>query len=161
MILMKHPRLTNNQRVWSSLALCLPLASIGACASADKPKPVVVQSVIQAPGKTHVSASDANSGASVMLETGQELRVELSLSAWEVANDFDWSVAELKPGVLTALGSRFERTGRDANPTESDGATVWRLAPQAPGRVTLTFGMRRPYSVGAPARTASFDVTVK
>jgi len=154
-------RTTQRSRVWSSLALCLPLALLAACASADKPKPVVVQSVIQAPGKTYVTASDANNGASVVLETGQKLQVELSLSAWEVANNFDWSVAQLKPGVLTPIGSRFERTGRDANPAESDGATVWRLEPQAPGRVTLTFGLRRPYSVGAPTRTASFDVTVK
>ena len=150
-----------NLRVLGNLALCVPLALLGACATGDKPKPVVVQSVIQAPGKAHVTASDANNGASIALEAAQELHVELSLSAYEVANNMDWSVIELKPGVLTALGSRFERTGRDTNPTESDGSTVWRLKPQAPGRVTLTFGLRRAYSVGAPTRTASFEVTVK
>lgn len=153
--------MTKTLRVWRGLALCLPLALIAACASGDKAKPAPTPSVIQAPGKTHVTVSDANDAAGVVLEPVQELRVELSLSAYEVANNMDWSVTELKPGVLTALGARFERTGRDTNPTESDGATVWRLKPQALGRVTLVFGLRRAYSVGAPVRSVSFDVTVK
>jgi len=154
--------MTNNLRVWGSLALCVPLALLGACASADKlPKPVVVQSVIQAAGKAYVTVSNANDGASVVLDATQELRVELSLSGFEVANNMDWSVAELKPGVLTVLGSRFKRAARDVNPLGSEGATVWRLKAQAPGQVRLTFGLRRPYSLGAPVKSVSFDVTVK
>ena len=153
--------MTNSPRCWRGLALGLPLVLVAACASGDKPRPAPVQSAILAPGKTHVTVSDANDAASVVLDVSQELRVDLSLSAYEVANNMDWSVADLKPGVLTALGARFERTGRDTNPTESDGSTVWRLKPLAPGHVTLTFGLRRPYSVGAPVRSVSFDVTVK
>ena len=154
--------MTNNLRVWGSLALCVPLALLGACASADKlPKPVAVQSVIQAPGKAYVTASSDGDGASVVLDATQELRVELSLSGFEVANNMDWSIAELKPGVLTATGSRFERATRDVNPLESEGATVWRLKAQAPGQVRLTFGLRRAYSLGAPVKSVSFDVTVK
>lgn len=153
--------MTNHPRVWGHLVLCVPLALLGACASGDKPKPPVVQSVLQAPGKAVVTVSDRNDGAAVLLETAQELRVDLPLSAWEVANNFDWSVAELKPGVLDPIGSRFERTGRDTNPTESDGSTIWRLKPSAPGRVSVTFALRRPYSTGASAKTVVFDVTVK
>ena len=154
--------MTNNLRVWGSLALCVPLALIGACASSGKPKPVVVvPSLIQAPGQSAVTVSDLSNGAPVVVEVAQELRVELSLSAYEVAHNMGWSVTDLKPGVLTPLGSRFERTGRDSNPTESNGSTIWRFKPQAPGAVTLIFGLRRPYSVGAPARSVSFDVTVK
>jgi len=154
--------MTTNLRLWGSLALWVPLALLGACASADKAKPAVKPpSLIQAPGRAAVVVSDRDDGASVVLDATQELRVELSNSAWEVANNFDWSVVDLKPGVLNVLGARFERSGRDSNPTESDGATVWRIRPQAPGRVTLSFGLRRPHSIGPAKRTVSFDVTVK
>ena len=152
--------------VWSRLALLalgMPIVLLGACANGDKPKPAVAvaQPALQAPGKAVVAVSNRNDGAAVLLETAQELRVDLQLSAWEVANNFDWTVAELKPGVLDPIGSRFERTGRDTNPTESDGSTIWRLKPSAPGRVSLTFALRRPYSTGASAKTVVFDVTVK
>jgi hypothetical protein len=161
---MKNRPMTNNPHVWGRLVpLYVSLALLGGCASGDKPKPVVpvTQSVLQAPGKAVLTVSDRNDGAAVLLEAAQELRVELQLSAWDVANNFDWTVAELKPGVLAPIGSRFERTGRDTNPTESDGSTIWRLRPSAPGRVSLTFGLRRPYSTGPSAKTVVFDVTVK
>lgn len=154
--------MTNPLRLRASLALCVPLALLGACASADKaPKPVVARSVIQAPGKAHLTLSNADDGASVMLDSAQELRVELSLSAYEIANNMDWSVTDLKPGVLAVVGARFERATRDLSPGESEGATVVRLKPQAPGQVRVTFGLRRPYSVGAALKSVSFDVTVK
>lgn len=164
--LMTNRPKANNSRVWGCLALLalgMPLALLGACATGDKPKPAVaaVQSVLQVPGKAVVAVSNRNDGAAVLLETAQELRVDLQLSAWEVSNNFEWSIAELKPGVLDPIGSRFERTGRDTNPTESDGSTIWRLKPSAPGRVSLTFALRRPYSTGAAAKTVTFDVTVK
>ncbi|MEP7100287.1 MAG: protease inhibitor I42 family protein [Burkholderiales bacterium] len=158
---MENQGMTNNLRVWGSFALCVPLALLGGCASGDKPKPVVVQSVIQAPGKAYVTVANANDGAAVVLDTTQELRVELSLSGFEVANNMDWSVSGLKPGVLTTIGSRFDRATRDVNPLESAGATVWRLKPQAPGQVRLSFELRRAYSLGAPTKSVSFDVTVK
>ncbi len=159
---MKTRRMNHNLRLWGTFALCLPLALLGACASADKlPKPVVVRSVIQAPGKAHLTLSNADDGASVVLDAGQELRVELSFSRYEVANNMDWSVAELKPDVLTVLSSRFERATRDVKTPEFEGVTVVRLKPQAPGQVRLTFGLRAPYSMGAPFKSVSFDVTVK
>lgn len=160
---MKNRSLMNDPRAWARLVLCMPLVLLGACAGSDKPKPVmpVTQSVLQAPGKTVLTVSDRNDGAAVMLEAAQELRVDLQLSAWEVANNFDWSLADLKTGMLDPIGSRFERTGRDTNPTESDGSTIWRLKPNGPGRVTLTFALRRPYSTGPSLKTVGFDVTVK
>lgn len=161
MIPMKNQRMTKNLHVWGGLALCVPLALLGACATGDKPSPVVVQSAIRAPGEAYVAVSDANDAAAVVLDAAQELRVNLSLSAYEVANNLDWSISDLKPGVLTSLGSRFERAARDSSPTESDGSAIWRLKAQAPGRATLSFVLRRAYSVGAPARSVSFDVTVK
>ena len=153
--------MTKNLHVWGSLALCLPLALLGACASGDKPQPVVAQRVFQAPGKPHVVVTSGNDGAAVVLEAKQALWVELSLSAYEVANNMDWAVTDLKPGVLTVVGSRFERTRRDLNPLQAEGATVWQLKAQAPGQLKLTFVMRRPYALGAAVRSVSFDVTVK
>lgn len=161
-----HRRTKKNFRAWGRLALLalgMPIALLSACTTGDKPKPAVAvaQSVLQAPGKAVVAVSNRDDGAAVLLETAQELRVDLQLSAWEVANNFDWTVAELKPGVLDPIGSRFERARRDTNPIESDGSTIWRLKPSAPGRVSLTFALRRPYSTGASAKTVVFDVTVK
>jgi len=153
--------MTKPPRTGRHLVLCVSLALLGACAAGDKAKPVAAPVLLQAPGKAYVTVSDTKDGAAVSLDAAQELRVELSLSAYEVANNMDWSIVDLKPGVLSTLGSRFERTGRDSNPTESDGATVFRLKAQAPGRVALKFELRRAYSLGAPNRAVSFDVTVQ
>ena len=153
--------MTTNPRVWCSLALCVPLALLGACASPDTPKPAAVHGAIAAPGKAKLTVSDADDGASVVVEAAQELRVDLPNTALGVAGNYEWSVVELKPGVLDVIGSRFERSPRDDNPTESAGITVWRLKPHAPGRVALKFELRRAYSRGAPQQAVSFDVTVK
>ncbi|MDO9352413.1 MAG: protease inhibitor I42 family protein [Solirubrobacteraceae bacterium] len=147
-----------------TLALCVPLALLlGACASSDtKPKPPPPQKVFQNPGKAVVTvAPNAGSGASVVLESTQELRVELANSSWSVANNYDWVVAEVDTAKLSPLGSRFERSARDVNPLESDGITTWRIKPLAPGQTTLSFGLRRPYSTGAALQTVTFDVTIR
>ena len=158
---MKNERMTNPWRLRvGGFAACAALALLGACASAGKPKPVVVQSVVQAPGKATLDVSERNDGASVVLDAAQELRVELPNSAWAVANNLEWSVVDLNPGVLSVLGSRFERGQRDNNPTESGGTTVWRLKPQAAGRVNLKFALRRPHRLNPATQTVGFDVTV-
>lgn len=151
----------NNLRVWGGLVLCVPLALLGACAAGDKPKPAAVPAMIQAPGKARVTVSDADASAAVVVDTSQELRVELTLSAGEIANNMDWSLDTPTPNSLTVLGSRFERRRRDSNPSESEGATVFRFKPRAPGPVALNFALRRSYSLGPPTRSVSFDVTVK
>ena len=147
--LMTNRPKANNSRVWGCLALLalgMPLALLGACATGDKPKPAVaaVQSVLQVPGKAVVAVSNRNDGAAVLLETAQELRVDLQLSAWEVSNNFEWSIAELKPGVLDPIGSRFERSRGgfiEGMEIGSDGfenvVSLGRVSPQASDRNLL------------------------
>lgn len=154
--------MTTTSRECTRFALSLPLALlVFGCSTADKPKPTAVPIAIQAPGKSTLTVSDLNDGAAVVVEAAQELRVDLANSAWAVQNNMAWSVVDLKPGVLDVLGSRFDRSTRDVNPIESEGTTIWRIRPRAPGRVALTFELRRPYMVGPPVRSVSFDVTVK
>ena len=148
-------------RAWRHLALCVPLVLLGACASGDKPKPPVVQAVIEAPGQTALTLTSANDGARVVLGQAQELRVELPKSAWSIAQNFEWTLVDLAPGVLTATGSRFQRTRLDVNPLESDGTTTFRLRPQAAGTVALKFVLRRPQRLDPPIQTVGFDVSVK
>jgi hypothetical protein len=148
-------------RAWRHLALCVPLVLLAACASADKPKPPPAPALIEAPGKTSLTLTSANDGARVAVAQAQELRVELPNSAWSVAQNFEWSIVDLAPGVLGVTSSRFERNARDINPLESDGTTVFRFRPQAAGVVTLKFALRRPHRLDAPLQAVSFDVTVK
>ena len=148
-------------RAWRHLALCVPLVLLGACARDNTPKPPPTPALIEAPGKPVVTVTSASDRARVVVAQAQELRVELPNSAWSVAQNFEWSVVDLGPGVLAPAGSRFERTPRDVNPIESDGTTVFRFRPQAPGAVTLKFALRRPHRLDAPLQAVSFDVTVK
>ena len=147
-------------RAWRPLALCVPLVLLGACASGDN-KPKAAPVLVEAPGKAAVTLTDANDGAPVTLAVTQELRVELPNSAYSIAQNFEWSVVDLGPGVLGLTGSRFDRSNRDVNPLESDGTTVFRFRPQAPGVVTLKFALRRPHRLDAPLQAVSFNVTVK
>ena len=148
-------------RAWRPLALCVPLVLLAACASSEKPKVPLPPAPVEAPGKAAVTATIANDGARVVVARSQELRVELPHTAWTIAQNFEWSVVDLVPGVLVPTGSRFERTTRDLNPLESDGTTVFSFRAQAPGAVTLKFALRRPHRLDPPLQTASFDVTVK
>ncbi len=153
--------MTTNLRAWASLALCMPLALLGACATKDKPAPVAVRAVIQSPGRSTVAVSADQDGASIVLEASQELRVDLPIDVWSISNNFDWSVVDLRPGVLDVLGSRFERGTRGSNSSDVDGTTTWRIKPQAPGRVSLRFELRRRHSLEPATQIVSFDVTVK
>lgn len=153
-------RLTKQPCARAGLALIL-VALLCACATADGPKPVVPQSVIQAPGKATVTVVERDAGARVVVDMSQELRIDLPNSSWAIANNLEWSVEASKPGVLTVLGSRFERAPRYENPSESGGTTSWRIKPQGPGQTKLTFVLRRPRSLLAPVQTAAFEVQVK
>lgn len=151
--------MTNKLRVWDRLALCcLPLALLGACSTADKPKPVVVQSVLQQPGKAALAVTEADTGTRIVLDRSQTLVVSLAVAG--NANP-DWSLVDLKPGVLTVVGSKFERALRNTNVEEAAGATVWHFRPEAAGEVTLKFELRRPRSLGPALQSASYAVTVK
>jgi predicted secreted protein len=153
--------MTNNLRLWGSFALCLPLALMEGCSTADKPKPVVMQAVVEAPGKAVLTLTELDDGARVVVGTTQELRIDLPNSAWAVINNFEWSVAEQNPAVLNVIGSRFERNARINNPTEAGGTTVWRVKPQAAGTGSLKFALRRPHRLDPPIQTVSFEITVK
>jgi hypothetical protein len=148
-------------RAWRPLALCVPFVLLAACASGDKPKLPVPPATVEAPGRSAVTVTSASDGARVVVAQAQELRVELPNSAWSIAQNFEWSVVDLGPGVLVPTAARFERTARDVNPLESDGTTVFRFRPQAPGALTLKFALRRPHRLDAPLQAVSFDVTVK
>ena len=144
-----------------TLTLWVPLVLLAACATPNPPKAPPVALIVQAPGKTTLDLDERQDGASVTLGTAQGLRVELPTDAAAVNADMSWRVVLSAPGVLDDLGSRFDRRTRDNNPTEAGGTTVWRLMPKGPGRVALSFELRKPYSLDPPLQTLHYDVTVK
>jgi predicted secreted protein len=140
------------------LAAC-STACLTACSTAERAAPVVAPpSVVQSPGRKAVNVTEAQSGAAVVLESGQQLIVTLPLSA---TSGLQWSPVDLKPGVITAIGSTFERASRDVSNDEATGAEVWRFAPEAAGMVALRLELRRPRSLAPAAQTVSYSVTVK
>jgi hypothetical protein len=152
--------MTKKMRAWGTLMLWVPLVLVAACSTEEKVKPAPVQKVVQSPGKAVVTVNEFSDGASVVLDANQELRVELPDSAYSVNSNMDWSVADLKPGVLDVLGSKFERAG-EGYMMDAAGTTIWRLKPLAAGRVTLKFELRKLRSLEPPKRTLTYDVTVK
>ena len=150
--------MTKNLRVWARLALCVPLVLLGACSTADKPKPAVVRSVIEQPSKPTLSVTEADTGARLVLDRSQTLVVSLAVAG---NTNPDWSLVDLKPGVLTLVDSKFERALRSTNFDEAAGAMVWHFRPEAAGEVTLNFELRRPRSREPALQRASFAVTVK
>lgn len=150
--------MTTFPRLRADLALCMALALLGACSTADKPAPVPAPPLIQGPGKAALTVRDIDNGASIVLERAQELTVRLAVSG---SSGADWSLVDLKPGVLRVLsGPNFERTPLNLSDDPSDGSSVWRLRAEAPGNAALNFELRRPRVLGA-ARTLSYTVTVK
>ena len=133
---------------------------VAACSTPEKTPPIApVQRVVQSPGRVAVSLTETDAGASVVLETGQALVVRLPTVA--TAN-LEWSVVDLKPGVLTVLGSVFERSLRNSGSgDESEGTTIWRFKAEAAGSAALRFELRRPRSVQPAVQTLSYSVSVK
>jgi predicted secreted protein len=148
--------MTPTSRSWSGLALVATL--LAACATPDHPKAPPAPPPVASPGERVVTLSDANAGAGVTLESAQELVVRLPIGA---TTGLEWSLGDLKPGVLAVQSARFERALRNTNVDEAAGAAVWHFRPQASGAVTLSFELRRPHSLQAPSQTVSYDVTVK
>ena len=136
----------------------LAAALLAACATPEKPTAPLPPPLIAAVGQRLVAVSDANAGAAVTLESAQELIVRLPT---EAAAGVEWTLVDLKPGVLTLLSSKFERSLRSTSVEESTGATVWHFRPQAAGSVALKFELRRPRSLLPPTQTVGYDVTVK
>jgi predicted secreted protein len=151
-------QLMKNWRAMRGLGLSLSVALLVACSTAEKVKPVVGPSVVQSPGQKSITVSDAQSGASIVLERGQALIVRLPIRG---AAGREWTLVDLKPGVLAVPSSRFERALRDSNPEEADGATVWHFSPDAAGTVAVRFDLRRPHSLQPAEQTVTYAVTVK
>ena len=139
-------------------ALSLSFTLLAACSTAEKVKPPVVQSVVQSPGQKSIAVSGDQSGASIVLESAQELVVSLSIGA---TAGREWTLVDLKPGVLAVAGLKFERALRNTNPDEAEGTTVWRFRPEAAGTVVLRFDLRRPRSLLPAVQTVTYSVTVK
>ena len=144
----------------TTLSMCAAAAMLVACSTAPPavPKEPPPPPVIDKPGAKIVMVTDANNGAGVTLESAQELVVSLPLAP---TNGLEWSVVDLAPGVLTPTGSRFERDPRNSNIGEANGMSVFHFKPQAAGRVTLTFDLRRPRSLLPAVQTVVYQVTVK
>ena len=143
---------------WAPLLMSvLAAALLAACASAEKTKPAPVPSVVQGTGQALTVSSD-NSGAGIVLEPAQELVVRLPVAA---NAGYEWSLVDLKPGVLALRSTKFERALRSTNAEEASGTMVWRFAPEATGSVALRFDLRRPRSLLPAVQTVSYAVTVK
>ena len=139
------------------LPLALPLVLLAACSTADKAKPVVVQSVVQSPGQRSVSVSAEKSGASIVLERAQELIVILPL---DPTTGREWTLVDLRPGVLAMQSSTFARALRNTYDDGAGGTSVWRFTPEAAGSVALKFDLRRPRSLDPAVRTVTYTVTI-
>ena len=150
----------SNPMPWRrSLAIAASAFAVTACGLFKvAPTPPPVQPLVQAQGKKSVAVTDGQSGASVVLETGQEWVVRLRLSP---ASGLDWSVAELPAGVLVLRSSGFERAPRNDDVDDSDGAVVFRLQALAAGTGAPKFELRRARSLGPAQRVVSFAVSVK
>ena len=138
--------------------LALVGVALAACSTPEKPQAPPPVPAVASPGQRLVTVSDANAGAAVTLESAQELVVRLPTAG---AGALEWSLVDLKPGVLAVQSSKFERALRNTNTEEAAGATVWHFRPQAAGVVTLKFELRRPHTLQLPMQTVAYDVTVK
>jgi predicted secreted protein len=140
---------------WSGLAVAAAL--LAAC-STPAPKPPPPPSLVQNPGHRVLVVTDANAGATVVLESAQTLTVRLPLGA---TSGLEWSLVDLQPGVVSAIGPKFERALRNTNSGEDAGDSVWQLTPVAAGAVTLNFALRPTRSLQPAVQTVRYDVTVK
>lgn len=148
--------MTLTLRAWSGLALAA--AALAACSTPEKPQAPPPVAPVASPGQHQITVTDANAGAAVTIESAQELVVRLVTAG---AGALEWSLVDLKPGVLAVQSSKFERALRNTNTEEAAGATVWHFRPQAAGVVTLKFELRRPHTLQLPTQTVVYDVTVK
>ena len=131
---------------------------VGACGSGPKVKPVVVPTVVAAPGQPRVTVTNEQAGAGVELGREQELVVRLANG---VVFAREWSLVDLAPGVLGAAGPTFERDLRSITSGEASGTSIWRFRPLAAGTVTLRFEYRRPRNVEPATEVVTYAVTVR
>lgn len=107
----------------------------------------------------HVVVLTAGSAPELTLRMDQELKISL---AGEPTFGLEWTLAEMKPGVLAQQGPRsFEREGLVTNFGQGAGSDVFRFKPVAAGATTLKFDYRRPHSLEPASRSVSFTVSVQ
>lgn len=138
--------------------LSVAVAVLAACSTPELPKGPVPPPTLANPGHRSLTVSDADAGANITLGPTQELLVRLPIGP---TAGLEWSLVDLKPGVLAVQASKFERALRNTNTEEAAGAMVWQLRPQAAGVVTLSFELRRPRSLQPPVQTVAYKVTVQ
>jgi hypothetical protein len=73
----------------------------------------------------------------------------------------EWSLVDMKPGVLTVVDSKFERDKRDHDGFASPGDMIIRFKPEAAGDVVLNFSLRRPHTLEPATQTVTYAVTVR
>jgi predicted secreted protein len=139
-------------------SVCVSLAFVTACSTPVAPPPPPPKAPIQNPGKASLVVTDANADAKIVLDPAQALVVRLPLIP---TDGYEWSLVDLKPGVLMLVDSQFERTRRDLDAFENPGETVFRLSAAAAGEVTLNFWLRKPRSLEPAVRVVSFTAMVK
>ncbi|MEP7296661.1 MAG: protease inhibitor I42 family protein [Burkholderiales bacterium] len=148
--------MTMTQRLHGGLALAAAL--LAACSTPDAPKAPAPQVMIADAGRRAITVTGEVAGANITLERAQPLIVRLAIN---VTTGQEWSVVDLKPGVLATQGPKFERAPRNVGSSEGEGAVVWQFAPQSAGTVTLNFELRRPRSLQPATQVVSYQVVVK
>ena len=141
-----------------SALLLLGLAA--ACSTAPAPKPTATApEVIAQPGKKSITVSVADSGASIVLERGQDLVVRLSSPP---TSRLEWAPVDFQPGVLAVRRAGYEQAGWGPSiEPGTEGTAYWQFAPQAAGQVVLQFALRQPHRLDPPAQTLRYTVTVR
>jgi predicted secreted protein len=141
-----------------AFAVGLPSVLLSACASKDALPVAVAQRTIQNPGKSQVEIAEADGGAKVIVQQSQVLVVDLPLLPTEGR---EWSLVDMKPGVLSVVSSKFELDKRDHDGLASPGDMIIRFKPEAVGDVELNFALRRPHTLEPATKTVTFAVTVR
>ena len=105
-------RRSRSGRLGGLLPAALLAALMAACSSADKRKsaPPPPPALIRNADRSVITVSDAEGNARIVLERGQQLVVRLPTG---VTGGLEWSLVDMRPGVLAAPDVRFERAPRD------------------------------------------------
>ncbi len=105
-----------------------------------------------------VYVSEADSGRTVVLTSGQELFVTLTSNG---TTGYSWSQRLTVDGVLSVVGEAEYLPDQPVIPG-SGGRERFRFRAVRTGRTTASFEYRQPWETSsAPAQTASYDVVVE
>lgn len=148
-------------RASATLAALAVLTVLGACASPAAPTtPGVAPALAPALGKTALTLTAQQSGATIELAVGQELVLRLATGA---TSGEEWALVDraAAPGLFSVMGPSFERDARNAAAEEAGGHSVWRLRATRAGTVVLNFEYRRAHDLTPATQRATYSVTVR